>query len=74
MTLKFYLRVASKTLRLAYLMVTDNGFSAELDVLRFDKHEKIAGIGELPPVTMSDITAALSSSEKIVLTPLEEQE
>lgn len=72
--LKFHLHLAAKSARVAYFMVTDNGYSAELDVDRFDLSSNQGPMGMLPPVTLNDISSSLSISEKIELSPKEEQE
>jgi molybdopterin/thiamine biosynthesis adenylyltransferase len=74
LSLKFYLKLAAYTLSIPYFMVTDNGFTAEIDAILFTSSKDSGGLELLPVVTMSDITNSLKFSEPIKLSPTEEQE
>lgn len=73
LSLKFHLRLAARSSKIIYAMVTDNGFSAELDVSRFDLSQSEGGMSELPSFALTDVLLALKNSEKIDLTPTQEQ-
>lgn len=73
LSLKFHLRLSARSAKIIYAMVTDNGFSAELDVSRFDLSSSEGGMSELPNFSLTEVISALKNSEKIDLTPTEEQ-
>lgn len=71
--LKVHLRLAARAARVVYCMVTDNGYSGELDVVRFDRSASEGGMQTAPRVDLGSIASALKMSEKIELSPQEEQ-
>ncbi len=72
-SLKIYLKIAARASKLSYFMVTDNGYSAELDVCRFDLKEENQELQDFPHFSMKEVADTLSYIEKVVLTPVEEQ-
>ncbi|MEI8232332.1 MAG: ThiF family adenylyltransferase [bacterium] len=74
LVLKLHLRLAAKSAKVPYLMVTDNGYNAEIDVVRFDQSGQSGDTGDLPDVSLAEIAGALNNSEKLELSPKAEQE
>lgn len=73
LVLKVYLRFAARTLRIPYLMVTDNGFNAEIEVFRFDQNRGGGDIEDAPLMSLVEIAKTYDTIEKLTLTPKEEQ-
>lgn len=71
--LKVHLRLAARAANIIYMMVTDNGHSAELDVVRFDQSSNEGGMKGVPLVSLESIASGLQHSEKVVLTAQQEQ-
>lgn len=71
--LKIHLKLAARAEKIIYMMVTDNGYQAELDVARFDLSPKVGGMSELPILPLNWILEGLKTSEKILLSPKQEQ-
>lgn len=69
---KFHLRLAARALRIPLLMVTDNGFDINVDILRFDKTINAGGMSHTPHLSLDDIISGLAISEPLSLKPSEE--
>lgn len=72
--LKVHLRLAARSSKTAYFMVTDNGHSAEIDVARFDQSPGEGGMQNAPFVELIDVAEGLQKSEKVVLSAKQETE
>jgi len=72
LTIKFNLRLIARSLKLPLLMVSDNGFESNIDLLRFDTHPNAGRMGDAPILSTEDLVAALNVTESLHLTPAEE--
>lgn len=65
--LKFYLRIAARSLRKPFLMVSDIGYTTESTILNFDKNIHAGKMTELPFVDFDDVVKGFESVEELVL-------
>jgi molybdopterin/thiamine biosynthesis adenylyltransferase len=54
-TVKQYLRLTARSLRLPLIMTTDNGFESNTRILRFDQNQQAGGMAKVPDLSLQDI-------------------
>jgi hypothetical protein len=73
-SLKPFLKLAAYTLSIPHFMVTDNGYTAEIDSTTFRDKKNSGGLEQSPKVNLLDITSTIGYREPLSLTPKEEQD
>jgi molybdopterin/thiamine biosynthesis adenylyltransferase len=74
LSLKFHLRLAARALHIPLVMVTDNGFSVTLEIVRFDLPKQKNSMSNLPELSFEDVIQGYQISEELNLTGAEENE